>query len=105
MTEPSPLQQRIESTLRTHGMVHLAAGDPASRYDCCAADVLAELKPQLDAITRVRALARQIRAGAPWTANHDDLADRLDAALDGGLTVTECAANDRRWPLEKDGER
>ncbi|MDX2697580.1 hypothetical protein [Streptomyces ipomoeae] len=32
------------------------------------------------AITRVRNLAARIRQGAPWTANHDNLADRILAA-------------------------
>lgn len=34
------------------------------------------------AIARVRALAARIRQGAPWTANHDDLTDRILAALE-----------------------
>ena len=38
--------------------------------------------PAEAAITRVRAIAEQIRAGAPWTANLDNIADRLHDALD-----------------------
>lgn len=34
------------------------------------------------ALARVRRLATLIRAGAPWTANHDTLADHILAALD-----------------------
>lgn len=37
--------------------------------------------------TRVRALATRIRQGAaPWTANDDDIADHIVAALDGDQT-------------------
>ncbi|WP_060887649.1 hypothetical protein [Streptomyces caniscabiei] len=32
------------------------------------------------ALVRVRALAARIRHGAPWTANHDNIADRIEAA-------------------------
>lgn len=40
-------------------------------------------RDQLRAATaRVRALAARIRQGAPWTANHDDLTDRILAALE-----------------------
>lgn len=34
------------------------------------------------AVERVRALAARIRQGAPWTANNDNIADHLHAALD-----------------------
>jgi hypothetical protein len=39
------------------------------------------------AIERVRRLATLIRAGAPWTANHDTLADHILAALDEPATT------------------
>ncbi|MBE4788439.1 hypothetical protein PV383_19900 [Streptomyces caniscabiei] len=32
---------------------------------------------------RVRRLAARIRQGAPWAANFDNLADRIESALDG----------------------
>ena len=33
------------------------------------------------AVARVREVAARIRQGAPWTANHDAIADRIEAAL------------------------
>lgn len=60
---------------------------------------------------RIRRLAARIRQGVPWAANFDDLADRIEAALDGeqpghndGPSIREAAADDRRWPLQKTGE-
>ena len=48
---------------------------------------------QLDAlyaaIDRVRAVAALIEAGAPWTANHDETAARIRAALDGTAQTEE----------------
>ena len=32
-------------------------------------------------LARVREVAARIRQGAPWTANHDAIADRIEAAL------------------------
>ena len=40
------------------------------------------------AVTRVRALADRIRQGAPWTANDDDIAAHILAALDGDQAPT-----------------
>lgn len=56
------------------------------------------------AIARVRALAARIRQGAPWTANHDDLADRILAALEPvGPATTQ--TTEPAWTPPPPGDR
>lgn len=43
----------------------------------------ARAQQQQAALDRVRALAEDIRRGAPWTANHDNIANHINAAIDG----------------------
>ena len=43
------------------------------------------------ALTRVRNLASRIRQGAPWTANDDDIADHILAALDDQAPAASCS--------------
>jgi len=61
------------------------------------------------ALDQVRHLADLIDTGAPWTANHTDLAARIrDAANppahNAGPTVAECAAQDRAYWTDKHAE-
>ncbi|MEU9470463.1 hypothetical protein AB0D78_28365 [Streptomyces avermitilis] len=54
------------------------------------------------AIARMRHLADQIEAGAPWTSNRQNLARRIRDAIepgghDSGPTVAEAAADDRAY--------
>ncbi|WP_338683890.1 hypothetical protein QD712_25690 [Streptomyces acidiscabies] len=42
----------------------------------------ARAQQQQAALGRVRALAEDIRRGTPWAANHDNIANRINAAID-----------------------
>jgi hypothetical protein len=63
------------------------------------------IQQQDEAIQRVRNLANQIALDSPWgreTATRFRLA--VQPAAPDGPTVREAAADDRRWPLESEGE-
>lgn len=99
--------------------------DEIDLADICASHEASNQKQQ-EALDRVHCLADLIAAGAPWTANHGDLAQRIhDAATldsggqtateatepatrpahDAGPSIAECAAADRHWPVEHDSDR
>ena len=63
--------------------------DEIDLADTCAAQEASNQVRQ-EALARVHRLADLIAAGAPWTANRDDLARciREAASIDGGQTAT-----------------
>ena len=98
--------------------------DEIDLADICASQEASNQTRQ-EALARVHHVADLIAAGAPWTANRDNLAQRIREAAtidagqtatqatesatcpahDAGPTVRECAANDRHWDTEKTGEQ
>jgi hypothetical protein len=101
-TPDNPLRERLAEALAGHAgsKAFLADGreweHARTAWYTHADVVLTELKPELDALARVRHVADLIAAGAPWTANRDDLAQRIrDAASIG---------NARWWGGEKAGD-
>jgi len=50
------------------------------------AEIRAELEQAQAALDRVRDVAEDIRRDAPWTANHDNIADHIHNAIDGTRT-------------------
>lgn len=87
--------------------------DEIDLADTCASQEAANEKRQ-EAIDRVLALANDVD-DPNWRAPGTEVAARFRLAIagdtdqpaarhDGGPSAGECAADDRRWPLEKAGE-
>jgi hypothetical protein len=76
--------------------------DEIDLADTCAAQE-ASNQTREAALARVQHLADHIAAGAPWTRNHDELAQRIrDAATIGG---GQTAAGAKETPTAGDSER
>jgi hypothetical protein len=69
-----------------------ALADAADPREPSTAQTFREQAARAEAAnTRVRNLAARIRQGVPWTANDDDIADHILAALDGQAPAASCS--------------
>ena len=67
-------------------------------------EVLAAIRQaEAESDATIAAIAR-LDAGPPCIPDHSVAVHCPGCAHDAGPTVAEAAANDRRWPLEKEGE-
>lgn len=104
--EPQTDAQRLQGEQQPRGPVDWARQQAAKRQDD-ATKTRQETETLKATITRVRAIAADLfvagRTASERAAGRRLLNALTEPAHDAGPTVDECAANDRRWPLEREG--